>query len=133
MKEAAGGEGKNCLKMERCSPSDIDSQRMTSRVRSLLTMPNASDRTQPSAAREEPKPALALPYPRCGGLMIVVETFEGVKSGKPPTALLHPSVGVECRRLRVRTPLLATAAPANPQLVTLATLAGKPMRPSKSP
>ena len=56
------------------------------RIRSLLTTRAASDRTPPRAAPEKPKPAFEPRCPCCGGLMIVVETFEGVRPGRPAAA-----------------------------------------------
>jgi hypothetical protein len=57
------------------------------RIRSLLTTPaDAPDRAPPDAEPEPPSPAFAPRCPCCGGLMIVVETFEGVRPGKPPPA-----------------------------------------------
>ncbi len=50
------------------------------RIRGLLTTPTtASDRAPPNAGREKPKPAFEPRCPCCGGLMIVVETFDGVR------------------------------------------------------
>ena len=59
--------------------------RNIARIRSLTTS-MALDRTPSSAAPEEPKRAFVPRCPCCGGLMIVIETFEGVRPGKPPTA-----------------------------------------------
>ncbi len=57
------------------------------RIRGLLTPPlAAADRAPPSAAREKPKPAFEPRCPCCGGFMIIVETFDGVRPGKSPPA-----------------------------------------------
>ena len=61
--------------------------RNIARIRALLTTPTtAADCAPPSPAREKPKPAFEPRCPCCGGLMIVVETFDGVRPGKPPSA-----------------------------------------------
>jgi hypothetical protein len=55
------------------------------RIRGLLTTPaTASDRAPLNVEREEPKPAFAPRCPCCGGLMIVIETFDGVRPGGWP-------------------------------------------------
>ena len=59
--------------------------RNIARIRSLLTPP-AADRAPPGASAEELKPAFEPRCSCCGGRMIVVETFEGVRSGKPKPA-----------------------------------------------
>jgi hypothetical protein len=59
--------------------------RNIARIRSLLTKPMV-DRAPPSPAQEEPKPAFEPRCPCCGGPIIVVETFDDVRPGKPPTA-----------------------------------------------
>ena len=64
------------------------------RIRSLLKTPAASsDCPPPGSAPEKPKPAFEPRCPCCGGLMIVIETFEGVRPRKPSAA----------RRFRVDT------------------------------
>ena len=60
--------------------------RNIARIRSLLTTPAPSDRAPPSAAAKEPKSAFEPRCPCCCGLMIVVETFDGARPGKPPPA-----------------------------------------------
>ena len=61
--------------------------RNIARIRSLLTTSMASsDCPPPGAAREKPKPAFEPRCPCCGGLMIVIETFEGVRPGRPSAA-----------------------------------------------
>ena len=61
--------------------------RNIARIRSLIPRPAAaSDCPPPGGAREKPKPAFEPRCPCCGGLMIVVETFNGVRPGKPSPA-----------------------------------------------
>ncbi len=56
------------------------------RIRGLLTPPATANCAAPNDAREKPKPAFEPHCPCCGGLMIVVKTFEGARPRKPPAA-----------------------------------------------
>jgi hypothetical protein len=57
------------------------------RIRNLLTMPEtAGDRSPLDAEPDDPSPAFAPRCPCCGGRMIVIETFEGARPGRPPSS-----------------------------------------------
>jgi hypothetical protein len=54
-------------------------------IRDLMTKPKtASERAPLDAEPEPPSPAFTPRCPCCGGRMIVIETFEGVRPAKPP-------------------------------------------------
>jgi hypothetical protein len=57
------------------------------RARELLEAPAGHDETEPTSEADQP-PSLAQPCPRCGGPMIIIETFEPgyTRRGHPPRA-----------------------------------------------
>jgi Putative transposase/Transposase zinc-binding domain len=64
------------------------------RIRNLLTKPDTAGEREPRNAEPDAStPAFAPRCPCCGGRMIVIETFEGARPGRPPSS----------RRIRIDT------------------------------
>jgi len=55
------------------------------RVRQLLPAPKASPERSQAEADSDETPSPSRPCPCCGGRMIIVETFEGVRSARSPS------------------------------------------------
>jgi Putative transposase len=57
------------------------------RIRNLLKTPETAGHRAPlDAEPDAPNPAFAPRCPCCGGRMIVIETFEGARPGRPPSS-----------------------------------------------
>jgi Putative transposase/Transposase zinc-binding domain len=64
------------------------------RIRNLLTKPETADEREPLNAEPNASTSAFAPRcPCCGGRMIVIETFEGARPGRPPSS----------RRIRIDT------------------------------